>query len=67
MDELKLRSTIFAGVTLSALLCHVSEREVVVVVEMVEEVVEEVAADMRPAKRVMLQQLSPTHPLPPLR
>ena len=34
---------------------------------MVEEVVGEVAADMRPARRVLLQQLSPTHPLPPLR
>ena len=68
MDELKLRSAIFAGMTLSALLCHFScNSEVVEDVEMVEEVVEEVAADMRAARRVMLRQLCPCHPLPPLR
>ena len=61
MNEIKLRSTIFAGVTLSALLCHFSEREVVEELE----VVEEVAADMRAARRVMLRQLCPCHPLPP--
>ena len=70
MDEIKLRSTIFAGVTLSALMCHLGcNSEVVEEVEVVEgvEVVEEVAADMRAARRVMLRQLCPCHPLPPLR
>ena len=66
MGELKLRSAIFAGMTLSELLCHFScNSEVVEEVEMVEEVVEEVAADMRAARRVMLRQLCPCHPLPP--
>ena len=32
---------------------------------MVDEVVEEVAADMRPARRVMLQPLCPCHPAAP--